>query len=164
MFPKPHRQPQFTLQLVCEDRVLFVSVDLHVSLCSQQHPKCERAIRLLYPNFFCQLRSSSDLTNKNKTYFDLEVQTAASRYPFRIRHMFIWISFPQRRIISHQKYWLFPMCQSFWLQIQRSRVRFPALPDFLNSNGSGTGSTQPREVNWGATWIKSNGSGPENRD
>ena len=37
--------------------------------------------------------------------------------------------------------------QSFWLQMQRSRVRFPALPDFLSSSGSGTGSTQPREVN-----------------
>jgi hypothetical protein len=37
--------------------------------------------------------------------------------------------------------------QSFWLQIQRSRVRSPALPDFLSSGGSGTGSTQPREVN-----------------
>ena len=37
--------------------------------------------------------------------------------------------------------------QSFWLQIQRSRVRFPALPDFMSSSGSGTGSTQPREVN-----------------
>ena len=36
--------------------------------------------------------------------------------------------------------------QSFWLQIQRSRVRSPALPDFLSSTGSGTGSTQPREV------------------
>ena len=36
--------------------------------------------------------------------------------------------------------------QSFWLQIQRPRVRFPALPDFLSSSGSGTGSTQPREV------------------
>ena len=41
--------------------------------------------------------------------------------------------------------------QSFWLQIQRSRVRFPALPDFLSSSGSGTGSTQPREVNRGTT-------------
>ena len=51
--------------------------------------------------------------------------------------------------------------QSFWLQIQRSRVQFPALPDFLSSSGSGTGSTHPREVNWGATWIKSSGSGPE---
>ena len=37
--------------------------------------------------------------------------------------------------------------QSFWLHIQRSRVRSPALPDFLSSSGSGTGSTQPREVN-----------------
>jgi len=37
--------------------------------------------------------------------------------------------------------------QSFWLQIQRSRVRSPALPDFLSTSGSGTGSTQPREVN-----------------
>ena len=36
--------------------------------------------------------------------------------------------------------------QSFWLQIQRSRVRSPALPDFLSRIGSGTGSTQPREV------------------
>jgi hypothetical protein len=40
---------------------------------------------------------------------------------------------------------------SSWLQIQRSRVRFPALPDFLRSSGSGTGSTQPREDNCGAT-------------
>jgi hypothetical protein len=28
-----------------------------------------------------------------------------------------------------------------------ARVRFPALPDFLRSSGSGTGSTQPREYN-----------------
>jgi hypothetical protein len=34
--------------------------------------------------------------------------------------------------------------QSSWLQIQ---VRFPALPDFLRSSGSGPGSTQPREYN-----------------
>jgi hypothetical protein len=31
--------------------------------------------------------------------------------------------------------------QSSWLQIQRSRVRFLALPAFLSSSGSGTGST-----------------------
>jgi hypothetical protein len=37
--------------------------------------------------------------------------------------------------------------QSFWPQIQRSWVRFPALPDFLRSNGSGTGSTHPHEDN-----------------
>jgi hypothetical protein len=37
--------------------------------------------------------------------------------------------------------------QSFWLQIQRSWVRFTALPDFLSSGVFGTGSTQPREDN-----------------
>jgi len=42
---------------------------------------------------------------------------------------------------------LWSSSQSFWLQIQGSRVRSPALPDFLSSSGSGTGSTQPREVN-----------------
>jgi hypothetical protein len=44
--------------------------------------------------------------------------------------------------------------QCFWLQIQRSRVQFLALPDFLRSRGSGTGSTQPCEDNWGVTWMK----------
>jgi hypothetical protein len=33
--------------------------------------------------------------------------------------------------------------QSSWLLTQSSPVRFPALPDFLSSSGSGTGSTQP---------------------
>jgi hypothetical protein len=32
---------------------------------------------------------------------------------------------------------------SSWLLAQRSRVRFPALPDFLSNSESGTGSTQP---------------------
>ena len=51
------------------------------------------------------------------------------------------------RHFSVIRYPLWSNGQSFWLQIQRSRVRFPALPDFLSSSGSGTGSTQPREVN-----------------
>jgi hypothetical protein len=33
-----------------------------------------------------------------------------------------------------------------------------------NSSGSRTGSTQPREYNWGATWYKSSGSCLENRE
>ena len=49
--------------------------------------------------------------------------------------------------VMHKGMPLWSSGQSFWLQIQRSRVRSPALPDFLSSSGSGTGSTQPREVN-----------------
>ena len=52
-----------------------------------------------------------------------------------------------RKIITSLRPPLWSIGQSFWLQIQRSRVRFPVLPDFLSSSGSGTGSTQPREVN-----------------
>jgi hypothetical protein len=47
---------------------------------------------------------------------------------------------------------------------KRSRVRFSTLPDFLSGSGSGSGSTQPLEDKWGATWKKSNGSGLENWD
>jgi hypothetical protein len=39
----------------------------------------------------------------------------------------------------------------FCLQTQRSRVRFPALPNVLSSGGSGTGSTQSRKNKLGAT-------------
>jgi hypothetical protein len=47
-----------------------------------------------------------------------------------------------------------------WSTGQRSWVRFPVLPDFLNSTGSGTGSTHPREDEWWATlkkkyWLQS---------
>jgi hypothetical protein len=40
---------------------------------------------------------------------------------------------------------LWSSSQSSWLLTQKPRVPFPALPDFLSSSGSGTGSTQPRE-------------------
>ena len=61
---KSHRQPQRILQLMCEGRVLSVWVDLHVSLCEQQHQNYERAIRLVYPPFFHNLRSSSNPQTK----------------------------------------------------------------------------------------------------
>jgi hypothetical protein len=73
---KSHRQLQCTLKLVYEDRVLFLSVDLHVSVCWQQHPKFERAIRLVYPSFFFKLFSTSNHTNKNLTELGLDIQTA----------------------------------------------------------------------------------------
>ena len=36
-------------------RLLYVWVDLHVSLRGQQHPMCQRRIRLVYPPFCCKL-------------------------------------------------------------------------------------------------------------
>jgi hypothetical protein len=65
--------------------------------------------------------------------------------------IFVYFAHVSRDVVSA----FFPLCvargpalwssgQSSWLKIQRSRVRFPALPDFLRSGGSGTGSTQPR--------------------
>jgi hypothetical protein len=70
---------------------------------------------------------------------------------------------PKLRLQSHSQnltkylfyqYILWSSGHSSWLQIQRFRVRFPALSDVLRSSGSGTGSTEPREYNWGATWME----------
>jgi hypothetical protein len=44
--------------------------------------------------------------------------------------------------------------QSSWILIQMSRVAFSELPDYLRSSRSGTGSTKPREDNWGASSRK----------
>jgi hypothetical protein len=41
-------------------------------------------------------------------------------------------------LFSHLDY-LCGLVVSSWLEIQRARVRFPVLPDFLRSSGSGTG-------------------------
>ena len=76
IFRKSHCPPQCTWQLVSEQRVLCIWVDLRLSSCGQQHPKCERTIRVVYPFFFCNFCSSSNPTNKNLKELDLEVQTA----------------------------------------------------------------------------------------
>jgi drug/metabolite transporter (DMT)-like permease len=58
------------------------------------------------------------------------------------------------RYVEESRPPLWTSSQNSWLQFQRSRVRFPTLRDFLRSSGSGTGSTQPLEYSWGATWKK----------
>jgi hypothetical protein len=54
--------------------------------------------------------------------------------------------------------------QSFWLQIQRSRVRLPDLPDFLRSRGSGTVPFSLMRKIEELLERKNSGSGLENRD
>jgi hypothetical protein len=48
----------------------------------------------------------------------------------------------------------YPSEQEAKFDNQRSRVRFLAPLVFLRSSGSGTGPTQPRKYNWGATWME----------
>jgi hypothetical protein len=48
---------------------------------------------------------------------------------------------------------------SSWLQIQRSRVRFPAITDFLISSGSGTGPLSLVSITEELLEWKSSGSG-----
>ena len=77
-----------TLQLVGEDHVFFILVNLHSSLCRQQHRIWKQAIHIMYTPFFCKLRSSSKPTHRNLTESGLEIQTALTWLPFRIRHLF----------------------------------------------------------------------------
>jgi hypothetical protein len=65
------------------------------------------------------------------------------------------VSHPKRLKSSQSPPWRTQIPQ--WIFILTSLV--PVL-----SSWSGTGSTQPRENNWGATWKKSSGWGLENRD
>ena len=54
-FRKFPRQHDGALQLAfCMSELIFTF------LCGQQHQKCERAIRLLYPPFICKLHSSAE--------------------------------------------------------------------------------------------------------
>jgi hypothetical protein len=53
---------------------------------------------------------------------------------------------------------------SSWLQIQRFRVRFPALPDFLRNGGSGTGSLSLVSTIEELLGRNNSGSSLENRE
>jgi hypothetical protein len=74
--PKFH-QSQCTLQCTFEERVLFIWLDLHVSLCKQQHPK-PRQLFLCIHLYFCKLHLSPNPTNKNLTVLALEILVASN--------------------------------------------------------------------------------------
>ena len=87
-------------------------------------------------------KTRNGVTSKVNSYFKL---TAKARYFFRFSVLSpLIIKFCL--VITCTRPPLWSSGQSFWLEIQRSRVLFPALPDFLCCSGSGTGPTQPREV------------------
>ena len=74
-----HSQPECTLQLVCENRMLFIWVHLRVSLCGQQDPTGQQAIHLVYSSFFCKLR----FIQLHKQYLmelGQEIQTVTRKY------------------------------------------------------------------------------------
>jgi hypothetical protein len=59
---------------------------------------------------------------------------------------------PKYLLCSKLKLW--SSGQSSWLQIQRSRVRFPPLPYNTSISGFETGPTQLREDKWGVIWKR----------
>jgi hypothetical protein len=88
-------------------------------------------------------------------------------------HISLWIiipsvsstyTFPLSFILQLHGPPLWSSGQSSWPQIRRSLVRFPGTKRKKKNSRSGTGSTQPREYNWGATWKNSSGSILESRE
>jgi hypothetical protein len=73
--------------------------------------------------------------------------TACSENP-QSELLTMWGRYPHRRIDTspHRS-----NDKEFLATDPQAWVKVPVLLDFV-SNGSGTGSTQPREYNWGATW------------
>ena len=64
---KSRRQLQWNLWFVFEDRVMFIWVVLHVSLCGQQHPKCDIASNLSGVSTFLLQTSLFNQTDKQKS-------------------------------------------------------------------------------------------------
>jgi hypothetical protein len=81
----------------------------------------------------------------------------------QINYSFCVVIFIRYESICISEFPMWSSVQSSLIQIQRSRVRFPALQDFLYSR-SETGSTQTCEDNLGVIWLTSRCCGLENQD
>jgi hypothetical protein len=89
---------------------------LHFSLCPWQHLKCELSIRLVYPIFFCKLRSSSDPTNKNLREKGLEIQQLCLGKDWKLyicSYNFFFIM--TDRYYHLAKYWPFLLNHPVWI-------------------------------------------------
>lgn len=128
-FRKSHRQPQWTLQLVCEVRLFFPEL-IFTFLRGQQHPKYHRAIRLVYsPFFFKPLSSSKSKKQKSNgvrswRFKQLSVGTH-SEFDTRSYNFF----FSQRPTLSPPKILTFPpesSCIYVWNRLPSvDAVKYP---------------------------------------
>ena len=143
----------------CRLRKLWCAYDLVYLFCCRNERLCKSCSLMI--RIFCDIKpyhSAIFMTfRKNNTVLSKRSLSDTASYQGRCKstEALLWEPLTSQKFSVSWPLW--SSGQSFWLQIQRSRVRSPALPDFLSSSGSGTGSTQPREprkVNWGATWMK----------
>jgi len=101
-------QTQRTLQPMCKGRTLFIWVDIHVSSCGLQHPKCEPAICLVYPPLFRKLHPSSNPTNKNLQHYTRRFKQLYFSNHSELDNVHMNSSSHNDRHCCLQKYWYFP--------------------------------------------------------
>ena len=114
--------------------------------------RCIRSPRQLKErNFFCGViwYYSESQTGRRKSHLELDVFTwclhcQANSVPCCLKRFGLLIMTADHPVTRHLYLSSYIKYPYFYLAL-RSRVRSPALPDFLSSSGSGTGSTQPRE-------------------
>ena len=112
MFENSTFQPQCTLQIMCEVRVFFVWVGLHVSLCRQQHPTSEPAVRFVCQPFFHKLRSSTPQTKSNG------VRSGNSNSSVTIQnytHVLVAVFLTMTDSVTSPKYWPFLLKPSVYI-------------------------------------------------
>jgi len=76
---KSHRQPQCTLQLVCEDRLLYVSVDLYILFMHAAAPEMEVSNSSGVSIFILQTWLFIQPHKQKSNGFRRHIQTALSR-------------------------------------------------------------------------------------
>jgi hypothetical protein len=103
----------------------------------------------VFPNSSCKAKKVRHHDYENLTLFFSWARSIRSTLSRHISLRSILILLLHIRLTASLVYW-----PEFLAADPEVRVRFLALPDFLKSSGSGTGSTKPRECNWGAAWKK----------